>query len=111
MIEVLQEFDFQVVHRPGEKHGNADAISWQTTREPEWQEGEEEATTGSCPEPMNLETAISKLPEQKVFLLSITEHSKKTWPQWNSKLAVMKSGQNIGKTQLLPRFCKKLRYL
>ena len=53
MIEVFQEVDFQVVHRPGEKHGNADALSRQTTREPEWQKGEEEATTGSCPEPMN----------------------------------------------------------
>ena len=76
MIEVLQEFDFQVVHRPGEKHGNADALSRQTTREPEWQEGEEEATTGSCPEPMNLETTIAKLREPEVFLLSITEHSE-----------------------------------
>ena len=76
MIDVLQEFDFQVVHRPGEKHGNADALSCQTTREPEWQEGEEEAATGSCPEPTNLETAIAKLREPEVFLLSITEPSE-----------------------------------
>ena len=76
MIEVLQKFDFQVFHRPGEKHGNADALSRQTTREPEWQEGEEEATTGSCPEPTNLETAVAKLREPEVFLLSITQHSE-----------------------------------
>ena len=76
MIEVLQEFDFQEVHRPGEKHGNADALSRQTTREPEWQEGEEEAFTGSCPEPTNLETAIAKLREPEVFLLSITQQSE-----------------------------------
>ena len=76
MIEVLQEFDFQVVHRPSEKHGNADALSRQTTREPERQEGEEEALTGSCPDPTNLETAIAKLREPEVFLLSITQHSE-----------------------------------
>ena len=29
----------------------------------------------------------------------------KTWPQWTSKLAVMKSGLNKENTQLLPRFC------
>ena len=54
MIEVLHEFDFQVVHRLGEKHGNVDALSRQTTKGPEWQGGEEEATTGSCPELTNL---------------------------------------------------------
>ena len=67
-IEVLQEFAFQVFHRPDEKHGNADALSRQTTREPEWQEGEEGEATGSSPEPMNLETAIAKLREPDVFL-------------------------------------------
>jgi len=25
--EILEEFDFQIVHRPGVKHGNADALS------------------------------------------------------------------------------------
>ena len=33
----------------------------------------EEAATGSCPEPTNLETAIAKLREPEVFLLSIAE--------------------------------------
>ena len=41
LIEVLQEFDFQVAHRPGEKPGNADALSRQTKREPNWQEARE----------------------------------------------------------------------
>ena len=76
MIGVLQEFDFQVVPRRGEKPGNADDLSRQTTREREWQVGEEEAATRSCPELMNLETAISKLREPEVFLLAITEHSE-----------------------------------
>ena len=35
MIEVLQEFSFQMVPQLGEKHGNADALSRQTTREPD----------------------------------------------------------------------------
>ena len=35
MIKVMQEFQFQVVRRPGEKHCNADARSRQATREPE----------------------------------------------------------------------------
>lgn len=26
-LEVLEQFDFQVVHRPGGKHANADALS------------------------------------------------------------------------------------
>ena len=30
MLQKLQEFDFQVVHRPGEKQGNADRLSRQT---------------------------------------------------------------------------------
>ena len=75
MIEVLQEFDFQVVHRPGEKPGNADALSRQTKREPKWQEGEGEAATGSCQVLMNLATAIAKFREPEIFLLPITEHS------------------------------------
>ena len=67
MIEVLQEFDFQVVHRLGEKNGTADALSRQITTEPEWQEGEEEEATGFCPEPMKLETAKAKLRKTDVF--------------------------------------------
>ena len=75
MIEVLQEFNFQVIYGPVEKHGNADALFRQTTKEPEWQEGEEEAVTGSCPEYMNSETAIAKLRAPEV-LLWIKEHSE-----------------------------------
>ena len=66
MIEVLQEFDFEVDNRPCEKHGNADAHSRRTIREPEWHE--DEATTGSCPESTNVETAIAKLREPEVFV-------------------------------------------
>jgi len=25
--EILEEFDFQIIHRPGRNHGNADALS------------------------------------------------------------------------------------
>ena len=67
MIEVLREFDFQVVHRPGEKIGNGDALSQQTTEELGWKEGEEETATGSSSEPMNLGTALANLRESEVF--------------------------------------------
>ena len=67
MIEVLQEFDFQVVHRPGEKDCISDALSWQTTREPEWQEDEEEAATRSGPQPTNFETVIANLREHGFY--------------------------------------------
>ena len=68
------KLDFKLVHRPVEKHGNACVFSRQTTGELEWQEGEEEVATGFWL--MNLETAIAKLRETEVFLLSITEHSE-----------------------------------
>ena len=72
----MREFLFQVVHRPGEKQDNADAFSRQTTRELEWQEDHEEAATGSCLELVNLETAIAKMREPEVFVLSKTELSE-----------------------------------
>jgi len=31
--EILEEFDFQIVHRPGVKHGNADALSRRPCRQ------------------------------------------------------------------------------
>ena len=34
-LQSLQEFDFQVVHRPGEKQGNADGLSRQSSKAPE----------------------------------------------------------------------------
>ena len=35
MLQKLQEFDFQIVNRPGDKHGNADGLSRQCSITPE----------------------------------------------------------------------------
>lgn len=60
MVQVLQEFDFEVVHRPGQKHGNADGLSRQTTTMPDWSEGEKETHWVSCPEPMDWTEALNR---------------------------------------------------
>ena len=40
MLQRLQEFDFQVVHRPEDKHGEADGLSRQCSITPELSEAE-----------------------------------------------------------------------
>ena len=57
----------QVFQWPGERHGNTHALSRQTTNEPAWKEGQEDAAIGSCPKPMKLETASANLREPEVF--------------------------------------------
>ena len=42
MIQKMQEYDYRVVHRPGEKHNNADGLSRRPNEKPEWKIGEEE---------------------------------------------------------------------
>ena len=50
MLQRLQEIDFQVVHRPGDKHGNADGLSRQCTITPELAEAERLVMFGSSPQ-------------------------------------------------------------
>ena len=61
MLQALQEFDFEVVHRPGNKHGNADGLSRQPTEEPTWKEGEQESATGTCPEAKTIDDALAEI--------------------------------------------------
>ena len=50
MLQKLQEFDFQVVHRPGEKHGNADGLSRQCSQTPEMTEEEKNEMFSDWPQ-------------------------------------------------------------
>ena len=60
MCQFLQEYNFQVVHRAGSKHANADGLTRRTEESPEWEPGEREEMTGNCPEAVDIDTAISK---------------------------------------------------
>ena len=49
MIQKMQEYDYRIVHRPGEKHNNADGLSRRPNEKPEWKIGEEEELRGVIP--------------------------------------------------------------
>ena len=61
MLQRLQEFDFQVVHRPGDKHGNADGLSRQCSITPELTEAERLVMFGICPSANSLEDALGRI--------------------------------------------------
>ena len=58
MIQNVQEYNYQIVHRLGEKHCNADGLSRRPNEKPEWKEGEEEELRGQIPEFQTMETAL-----------------------------------------------------
>ena len=58
MIQKMQEYNYRIVHRPGEKHCNADALSRRPNEKPEWKEGEEEELRGQIPEFQTMEKAL-----------------------------------------------------
>ena len=60
MLQRLQEFDFQIVNRPGDKHGNADGQSRQCSITPELTEAERLVLLGSCPSANSLEDALGR---------------------------------------------------
>ena len=49
MIQKMQEYEYRIVHRPGEKHNNADGLSRRPNEKPEWKVGEEEELRGIIP--------------------------------------------------------------
>ena len=61
MLQRLQEFDFQLVHRPGEKHGNADGLSRQCSIPTELTEAERLDKFGSFPSANFLEEALGRI--------------------------------------------------
>ena len=59
IFQKMQEYNYRTVHRPGEKHCNADALSRRPNEKPEWKEGEEEELRGQIPEFQTMEKALS----------------------------------------------------
>ena len=57
MIQKMQEYNYRIVHRPGEKHCNADGLSRRPNEKPEWRKGEEELR-GQIPEFQTMEKAL-----------------------------------------------------
>ena len=49
MIHKMQEYDFRIAHRPGEKHNIAECLSRRPNEKPEWKIGEEEELRGVIP--------------------------------------------------------------
>ena len=58
MIQKMQEYNYRIVHKPGEKHCNADGLSSRPNEKPEWKEGEEEELRGRIPEFQTIEKAL-----------------------------------------------------
>ena len=57
-IQRMQEYNYRIVQRPGEKHCNADGLSRRPNEKPEWKEGEEEELRGQIPEFQTMEKAL-----------------------------------------------------
>ena len=58
MIQKMQEYDYRIVHRPGEKHNNADGLSRRPNEKPEWKLGEEEELRGVIPQFETFDSAL-----------------------------------------------------
>ena len=58
MIQKMQDYNYRIVHRPGEKHCNAAGLSRRPNEKPGWKEGEEEELRGQIPEFQTMEKAL-----------------------------------------------------
>ena len=58
MIQKKHEYDYRIVHRPGEKHNNADGLSRRPNEKPEWKIGEEEELRGVIPRFETFDSAL-----------------------------------------------------
>ena len=61
MLQKLQEFDFQVVHCPGGKNGNADELSRECSQAPELTEEEKKEMFGDNQPADNLSDALGHI--------------------------------------------------
>ena len=71
MQQQLQEFDFEVVHRAGSKHGNADGLTRLLEEEPDWQPGEKEEAFGPCPQAIPLEEALRRVDRPQTDIVAM----------------------------------------
>ena len=58
IIQKMQEENYQIIHRPGETHCNADGFSRKSNEIREWKEGEEEELRCPIPEFQTMEKAL-----------------------------------------------------
>ena len=97
MQQQLQEFEFNVVHRAGEKHGNADGLSRMLEEGPDWTPGEKDKAFGSCPEPISLEEALQEASHQRVETVAMVgdetngeeEVATITWERTPSEISAL----------------------
>ncbi|MEL7181406.1 MAG: reverse transcriptase domain-containing protein, partial [Pseudomonadota bacterium] len=77
MLQKLQEFDYEFVHRAGEKHGNADGLSRQIPEEqlPGWLDGELEQLVQPEPEPCSMKEAIQRVKQNLIRQVSTDQTS------------------------------------
>ena len=96
MQQQLQEFDFNVVHRAGAKHGNANGLSRMLEEGPDWMPEEKEKAFGSCPEPMSLELALQKAKQHQVETVTMISETQEedeeetiTWERTPSEISTL----------------------
>ena len=94
MQQQLQGFEFQVVHRAGNKHGNAEGLPRMLEQGPDCLPGEREEAFGPCPEPVSLEEALWRVETPGVETVAVlneegadTEHEAITWERTPSEIA------------------------
>ena len=58
MFQKMQEYNYRIVRRPGEKQCNADGLKRRPNEKPEWKEVEEEELRGQIPEFQTMEKAL-----------------------------------------------------
>ena len=58
MLQKMQEYNYRIVHRPEDKHCNADGLNGRPNEKPDWKEGEEEELRGQTPEFQTMEKAL-----------------------------------------------------
>ena len=58
MVQKLQEYDYQIVHRPGDKHCNAVGLSRRPNDVPQWLPGEDDVLRGPIPEFTDFDSAL-----------------------------------------------------
>ena len=64
MIQKMEEYIYRIVHRPQQKHCNADGLSRRPNEKPEWKEGEEEELRDQISEFQTMEKALGDAQER-----------------------------------------------